>query len=57
MEGKTYIIDLIAFYDELTGSVDKERVVVVVYLDFSKAFKPVFCNILIDKTMKYSLNK
>lgn len=57
MEGKTYIIDLIAFYDELTGSVDKERVVVVVYLDFSKAFKPVFCNILIDKMMKYRLNK
>jgi len=49
-------MNLIAFYDELTGSVDKERVVDVVYLDFSLAFKPVFCNTFVDKMMKYRLD-
>jgi len=56
MKGKSYVMNLIAFYDELTGSVDKERVVDVVYLDFSLAFKPVFCNTFVDKMMKYRLD-
>lgn len=50
---KSYVMSLIALYDELTGSVDEERVVDVVYLDFSKALKSIFCNTLVDETMKY----
>lgn len=55
MNVKSYIINLSAFYDEFTGSVEKERAVDVVYLDFSKAFRPVFCNTLVDKMMKCRL--
>lgn len=42
---------------ELTGSMDKERAVDVVYPEFSKAFNRVSHNILIDKLMKYALHK
>jgi len=43
-------MNLIAFCDEMTGWE-------VVYLEFSKVFDTVSHNILIDKMMKYGLDK
>jgi len=37
--GKSCLINLVAFCDVMTGWVDKRRAVVVICLDFSKAFK------------------
>ena len=45
------------FYDEMTGSVDEGRAVDIVYLDFSKVFDTVSHQILIEKKMKYRLDK
>lgn len=46
-----------AFYDKVTSSVCEERTVDVVYLDFSKAFGTVSCNILFDKLIECELHK
>lgn len=38
-KGKSCQTNLIAFYDEMSGSVEKERKVDTVYFDFSQAFE------------------
>lgn len=43
---------MIAFYNKMTSSVDKGRAV-----DFSMTFDTVSDNVLIDKLMKYGLDK
>jgi len=53
---KSCLTNLIAFYDGMSGWVDEGRAVDVVYLDFSKAFEPVSCNILIGKLRKCGLD-
>lgn len=57
MKEKSYLINLITLYDEVTGFLDEGRAVDVVYLNSSKAFSTVFCNILVDKLMKCGLDK
>ena len=41
MKGKSCLINLIAFYNEVTSLVDEERAAEVIYLHFSKVFDTV----------------
>jgi len=56
-KGKSCLINLIAFYDDMTGWVDEGRAVDVVCLNFSKAFDTVSHNILLGKLRKCGLNE
>jgi len=56
-KGKSYLTNLIAFYDDMTGWVDERRAVEVVYLDFSKAFDTVSHNTLLGKLRKCGLDE
>ncbi|CAM5094043.1 unnamed protein product [Eretmochelys imbricata] len=55
-KGKSCLTNLIAFYDEITGSVDEGKAVDV-FLDFSKAFDTVSHSFLASKLKKYGLDE
>ncbi|CAM4526279.1 unnamed protein product [Caretta caretta] len=56
-KGKSCLTNLIAFYDEITGSVDMGKAVDMIYLNFSKAFDMVSHSILASKFKKYGLDE
>ncbi|CAM4582753.1 unnamed protein product [Lepidochelys kempii] len=55
-KGKSCLTNLIAFYDEITGSVNEGKAVDVLFLEFSKAFDTVFHSIIASK-LKYGLDE
>ncbi|CAM4526529.1 unnamed protein product [Caretta caretta] len=56
-KGKPCLTNLIAFYEEITGSVDMGKLVDIIYLDFSKAFDMISHSILASTLKKHGLDE
>lgn len=56
-KSKSCLTNLIAFYDEETPWMDKERALDIVYLDYRKVFNTVSLNILVGKLRMFGLDE
>ncbi|KAJ7414882.1 hypothetical protein BTVI_39985 [Pitangus sulphuratus] len=57
INGQSSLTNPSAIYNETTTWMDEERAVDAFYLNFSKVFDTVSCNIFISKLRKYGLDK
>lgn len=56
MKDRTFQVNLLTFYEEVSSNLDKGRLVDVVYLDFTKAFPTVPHKCLIHKLRSVGIN-
>jgi len=56
MKGRSCLTNLISFCDKVTHSVDEEKAVDVIYLDFGKVFNTVSHSILLEKLVVRGLH-
>ena len=54
---RSYLTNLIFFYDQVTHLVDEGKDVVIVYLDLKKAFDTEFHSILLEKLAAHALDR
>lgn len=54
---KSWLTNLLTFYDETTGSLDEGRAVDIVYLVFSEAVGTFFHKSLVEKLLEYGLHE
>jgi len=57
MKGRSCLTNLISFYEQVTLTVDEEKAVITIYLDFSKALDTVSHSILMGKLAVRGLDR